>query len=492
MATPFHQRLYLRIWFAVVAAIAAVTLIASWLWQMEAERIRAERERERAERPGREIVVRNQAGEILGQAPIRIARLPGQTGGAEFLVTMKDGSNLIIQLPRPNRPPGATGAPANAAGAPGGLERASGARQPGPLFNSAWMLAFLALAVAVGTYPIVRRLTKRLEAVQSGVERWGQGDLSTRLVETGQDEVAFLAQRFNHSAEQIQTLLNDQKTLLAAQTALLASQKSLLANASHELRSPLTRIRMGLELMAPEGANFSGGSLSKNSEATSVAASDTASKAASNSATHKAPQVGPNLLDEINRNISELDQLIEEILLASRLDAKEADLGTIESVDLVGLAAEECARVGAELEVQSPAAAPGYAGTTRASQASQELKVLGVSKLLRRALRNLLENAGRHGSGGAGAGEITVNLRTLQADALITVCDRGPGVPVAYQERIFEPFFRLPGASEHSGGVGLGLALVKSIASRHGGSVSCENRPQGGACFAIRLPLAKP
>ena len=179
--------------------------------------------------------------------------------------------------------------------------------------------------------------------------------------------------------------------------------------------------------------------------------------------------------------------MIEEILLASRLDAKEADLGTVESVDLVGLAAEECARVGAELDVQNPAAQSANDG---AKPVSQELRVQGVSKLLRRALRNLLENAGRHGANSSGAGEITVTLRTMQSDALITVYDRGPGVPVAYQERIFEPFFRLPGASEQSGGVGLGLALVKSIASRHGGSVWCENRPQGGACFAICLPLA--
>ena len=473
MTTPFHQRLYLRIWFAVVASIAVVTLIASWLWQQEAERNRAERERERAERPGREIVVRNQAGEILGQAPIRIARLPGP-GGAEFSVAMKDGSTLIVQLPRPNRPPGAPGS-AGLAGAPGSLDRLGGARQSGLPFSSAWMLAFLAVAVAVGTYPIVRRLTKRLEAVQIGVQLWGEGDLTTRLAEDGKDEVAFLAQRFNRSAEQIQTLLTNQETLLA-------SQKSLLANASHELRSPLARIRMGLELLAPslapslgtgvsslppEGANFPRGGPSENSRLTH--------------------DVLPSLQQEISRSINELDQLIEEILLASRLDAQEADLGTIESVDLVGLAAEECARVGAELEVQNPSA---FTVSPSTAPASQELKVQGVAKLLRRALRNLLENAGRHGAGGSGVGEIIVNLRALQSDVLITVCDRGPGVPEAYQTRIFEPFFRLPGASEHSGGVGLGLALVKSIASRHAGSVSCENRPQGGACFTIRLPLA--
>ena len=72
---------------------------------------------------------------------------------------------------------------------------------------------------------------------------------------------------------------------------------------------------------------------------------------------------------------------------------------------------------------------------------------------------------------------------------MIRVCDRGPGVPDALQERIFEPFYRLPGASERDGGVGLGLALVKSIVLRHGGTVVCENRAGGGACFVVSLPL---
>jgi signal transduction histidine kinase len=76
------------------------------------------------------------------------------------------------------------------------------------------------------------------------------------------------------------------------------------------------------------------------------------------------------------------------------------------------------------------------------------------------------------------------------AQAVLRVCDRGPGVPEAQRERIFEPFYRLPGASEHAGGVGLGLALVKSIVERHGGTVRCEGREGGGACFEVRLPLA--
>jgi signal transduction histidine kinase len=176
-----------------------------------------------------------------------------------------------------------------------------------------------------------------------------------------------------------------------------------------------------------------------------------------------------------------LDQLIEEILLASRLDAREADMGTIESVDLIGLAAEECARVDAELEVQL---AP--------DQTSLDLKapgtilpVQGITKLLRRVMRNLLENARRHA-----AGKITVMLGQSDGQAVIRVCDSGPGVPPELSERIFEPFYRLPGATERDGGVGLGLSLVKSIVIRHGGSVHCENRIEGGACFVVRLPLA--
>jgi two-component system OmpR family sensor kinase len=108
------------------------------------------------------------------------------------------------------------------------------------------------------------------------------------------------------------------------------SHKSLLANASHELRSPLARIRMGLELMDPEP-----------------------SRARSR--------------DEITRNIGELDQLIDEILLASRLDARESDIGTVEAVDLTGLAAEECARAGAELDASEPPRQPRGAGRGQAA-----------------------------------------------------------------------------------------------------------------------------
>ena len=160
--------------------------------------------------------------------------------------------------------------------------------------------------------------------------------------------------------------------------------------------------------------------------------------------------------------------MLDEILLASRLEAREADLGTVEPVDLVGLAAEECARTQATLDVEVSA-----------------VLVPGVAKLLRRVVRNLLENARRYA-----AGEVTLLIRIANGFALVQVSDRGPGVPPELSERIFEPFYRLPGASEREGGVGLGLALVKSITERHGGTVTCRNRPDGGACFEVRLPLS--
>ena len=400
----FSRRLYLRLWLAVVGGVAVLTLAVGWAW-----RIAAEQNAQPMAPPAREVVLRDTNGNTLiaGLA----TRVPGPPGeGLELAIDSADGTTYSLQLaPRTDR-----------GNHPGPNRRADAAFWTRPPFGFLWMLGLVGLAVAVGVYPIIRRLLQRLETLQRSVQRFGEGDLSVRVSEQGQDEVADLARQFNAAAARIE--------------ALVKTHKSLLANASHELRSPLTRIRMGLELM---GGN----------------------------------QPSPAFREEILRNIAELDQLVDEILLASRLDAREADVGTVELVDLIGLAAEECARVDAELDVTA---------------VPEGLEVRGVAKLLRRALRNLLENARRYSTG-----EITVQVLRSGTLAEVRVCDRGPGVPLDQRERIFEPFYRLPGASERSGGVGLGLALVRSIAGRHNGSVHCEDHAGGGACFVLRLPLAR-
>ena len=392
----FSRRLYLRIWLAVVGGVAVLTLLVGWAW-----RVAAEQNAQPQVPPAREIVMRSSDGELVGRGTTQ--RLAGDVPA--FRLELDNGQSFLLEMaPRPHR---------GDRGHRGGSEAAFWMRPP---FGFLWMLGLVGLAVAVGVFPIIRRLLKRLDVLQHSVQRFGEGDLAARVPVQGHDEVADLSRQFNAAAERIQTLVQ--------------SHKSLLANASHELRSPLTRIRMGLELM---GGN----------------------------------QPSPAFREEILRNIAELDQLVDEILLASRLDACEADVGTIELVDLVGLAAEECARVDADLDASA-----------------DSLEVSGVAKLLRRAVRNLLENARRYSQG-----EITVSLRRSANMAEVRVCDHGPGVPEALRERIFEPFYRLPGASERAGGVGLGLALVCSIAGRHHGTVHCEDRSGGGACFVLRLPL---
>jgi len=418
LLSAFSRRLYLRIWLAMATGVVLLATVAGWAWHIAAEH-------NAPHSPPREVIVRNEKGVQIGSAIDQVQRQPG--AGLEFQVTLNNGQTLVLQLP-----------PRDHRGPP---------REPPPYwtrppYGFLWLLMPMGLVVAVGVYPVVRRLTQRLEALQGSVQRWGEGDLSVRVPEYGYDEVADLSVHFNAAASRIESLM-------ATQHQLLAAQKSLLANASHELRSPLTRIRMSLELMSAQSS--------------------------------------PNSRAEITRNISELDQLIDEILLASRLDAHEADLGSIELIDLLGLAAEESARIDAELELNTDIA---------------HLQVQGVAKLLRRLVRNLLENARRYGNQAEGhavdpnaAPDIVLSLshetKGKTDFAVLRVLDRGPGVPPELRERIFEPFYRLPGASERHGGVGLGLALVKSIAERHDGNVHCEDREGGGACFVVKLPVGK-
>ena len=153
---------------------------------------------------------------------------------------------------------------------------------------------------------------------------------------------------------------------------------------------------------------------------------------------------------------------MDEILLASRLDAREADVGTVEDVDLIGLAAEECARVDAR---------PGRERRARRA---------GSARHLQTAAPRHSQPAGKRRRRTARA-KSPCRCCAQRRPGEVRVCDRGPGVPRHQRERIFEPFYRLPGASERSGGVGLGWRW-------------CGPSPGGttAACTARTTPVAVP
>ena len=463
------KSLYLRIYATVVVVLLLFALVSGWIVERHLDEERARNEQVASDRlgawaellgnslPGPETSADVQLAALRDwsqrlRVPIALDDAKGQRIGASesferrmlegvrpFSFKLDDGRTLWTMRPGLRQGGGRRGGPGGEGRGPGGEARAGsdargsgeerGGWRPGPQWPLLWpglprgaglaiVLVVLFLAIAAGAYPVVRRLTRRLEALKRGVEQFGAGALDHRVAISGADEVAAVAASFNVAAARVE--------------ALVQSHRSLLANASHELRSPLARMKMAVSMLA---------------EAT--------------------PSERETLKREIDKNVAELDGLVEEVLLASRLDVAENPLHR-DRVDLLAVAAEEAARVGAHVE------------------STRSVHVDGDERLLRRAVRNLLENAQRYGGGEVeiGLGHVTVRGRDC---VFLEVCDRGPGVPEAMRERIFEPFFRLPGHAEQAGGVGLGLALVKQIAARHGGSVRCEARSGGGSRFVIEV-----
>jgi signal transduction histidine kinase len=286
-------------------------------------------------------------------------------------------------------------------------------RPAGPLLGLIFFLTAMAIAIALFSYPVVRGLTKRIERLQAGVETLGTGNLATRVAVEGRDEVAQLAASFNRAASRIEELIG--------------AHRLLLANASHELRTPLSRIRLGIELFEAKP--------------------------------------DPKIKAELASDIAELDDLIEEILLASRLDVAAAPPAT-EDVDLLALAAEECAH---------------YKGV---SLDGELVMLRGDARLLRRLIRNLLDNAQRHGRP-----PTRVELRRIGSRASLSVIDAGEGIPPSEREQVFLPFHRLRGDRK---GAGLGLALVRQIAGLHGGDATVKPRPDAPSCIVVELTSSPP
>ena len=411
------RRLYLQVYAAFVTILVVFAALAATAWHLRGP---GAEDQHTLDAVAALVAERLPSGSPAEQeAALRALADHLELGLSLWSATGEPLASVGERLPFPGRERTSSGWRPSAGGPIGFLQLPDGrwlvARQRHRRVAHGGLLAvlgLLAVAVAIGAYPVARRLTRRLERLRAGVEGLGAGDLKSRVPVEGRDEVAALAASFNRAADRIE--------------ALVGAQRTLLASASHELRSPLARLRVALELMGADR---------------------------------------PDLRERVARDVAELDDLIGELLLASRLEAVER-LDRREDVDLLGLLAEEAARSTAEV-------------------AGQPVVVRGDAKLLRRLVRNLIENAVRHG-----APPVEASVMPASGRARLRVCDRGPGVPEAERERIFAPFYQRPSRPPGEGGSGLGLALVRQIARRHGGEARCLPREGGGTCFEVDLPAA--
>jgi signal transduction histidine kinase len=410
------KRLYQKIYLTIIASLLLVVLVAGGVWRLGGDRMPVAQAFEMAGELAAAALPRADAAQSAQQAAVDRLGHRLQIDLALFDARMRPVAAFGEPLPPPPRRFKTGGWLMGPRGPAWSFHLPDGrwivARAPihhaNPVVGLMLFLGGIALAVAIGAYPVVRGLTRRLERLQTGVETLGAGQLSARVEVQGRDEVARLAASFNRAAARIEELVG--------------AHRMLLANASHELRTPLSRLRLGLELYEQ--------------------------------------RQDPKLKAELARDIGELDLLIDEILLASRLDAAPALQS--ESVDLLGLAAEECAHYEDCTLIGDP------------------VTVHGDARLLRRLIRNLLDNARRHG-----APPVTVTLARRDGQAILEVADGGAGIPEPDREKVFTPFHRVGGESK---GAGLGLALVRQIARLHGGDAIAAPQPDRPSCFRVSLP----
>jgi two-component system sensor histidine kinase CpxA len=294
-----------------------------------------------------------------------------------------------------------------------------------------WKLGLLALVVGGISLLLARYLSSPVGALRKATQRLSEGDLSARVgkpVNRRRDEIGGLARDFDGMAGRLENLV--------------ASQRRLLRDVSHELRSPLARLTVALQLARDrEGA--------KAMEA----------------------------LDRIERETGRLDDLIGQLLLLERLEARapgaeEVDFDLCDLLnEVVDDAAFEASSSNRSVEFDSASACP----------------LRGHPTLIRSAFDNVLRNAIRH-TGESTAVEVAIDCREQGAE--ITIRDHGPGVPDEQLESLFEPFSRVTDARERStGGAGLGLAIARRAIEIHDGTISARNHPDGGLEVVIALPL---
>jgi signal transduction histidine kinase len=279
---------------------------------------------------------------------------------------------------------------------------------PGQLMVAA-VIAVVLGSAAAGF--VARRVVRPLSELTQAAAAMASGSGRPHVAEQGPDDVRNAAAAFNTMAEKV------------ART--LESQRHLLSAVGHDLRTPLTAMRINLEFIEDD-----------------------------------------ELREGLMHNLDELQALTEQVLAAARGAGGE----TRRNVDLSALVESLCTDLD---ELGEPVLWTGHAPAPISCRPNE----------IRRAVRNLVENAVAYG------GKAEVKITDSQDGYEVLVEDEGPGIPEGDHQRVFEPFVRLESSrNEATGGTGLGLTLVKAIVEGHGGGVVLENRPEGGLRVRVRLP----
>lgn len=276
-----------------------------------------------------------------------------------------------------------------------------------------------ALVTLITSAWLARWLIAPLARLAAATQRIGQGRRPEPLAETGPAELATLAREFNRMGEQVEELL--------------ANRTTLLAGISHDLRTPLARIRLALGMLSENPA--------------------------------------PDLFERVLRDVDGMNELIARCLEVSR-DFAEQDSVELDLCELLAGVAAEHAHTGVELR----------------GRKGPDCHLCVRPLALKRIVSNLVDNAVRYGNGQP------IDIEYRIADGVVEICilDRGPGIPEHEREAVFRPFYRLePSRSSSTGGSGLGLAIVHQIAVANGWSVELRPREGGGTTACVRVPLEK-
>jgi two-component system sensor histidine kinase CpxA len=298
---------------------------------------------------------------------------------------------------------------------------------PGSLHGVPIWVRVLAAVFVFGLVSLLlaRALTHQIRPLRQAAQRMADGDLSGRVAITGKDEISALGADFNLMAERLNNLLH--------------SQRQLVRDVSHELRSPLARLRVALELA-------------------------------------ERAEDRKKALSRIEQEADELERLVTELLSLSRLESGQAGLER-HRLRLDELIAKVVTDAQFEAEAES----------IQVSYTAEPVTLEGDGVLLRSAVENVIRNAIRHT---APKSQVNVLLVRDREVCRVQVRDAGPGVDESQLESIFNPFTRTADARDRdSGGYGLGLAIARRAMQVHGGEASARNLPQGGLEIVLSLPL---